>query len=139
MYTQFQTILLLQSAPGTRNIAHPILRLILVILWTIKLKIVKYHYTLLPRKTEFCCHIRFMRWKVDFDYPLAVLLPVIMELIVIAKLFEIVYTFTTTCCKNILKVSGPTPSRKPYYGISQFPIFWCIRVSPIQRLSIKFE
>ena len=33
------------------------------------------------------------------------------------------YIFTTTCCKNILKVSGPTPSWKPHYGISKFSIF----------------
>ena len=32
--------------------------------------------------------------------------------------FEILYTFTTNCCKNILKVSGHTPSRKPNYSIS---------------------
>ena len=37
--------------------------------------------------------------------------------------FEILYTCTTTCCKNILKVSGPTPSRKPNYGIFKFSIF----------------
>ena len=37
--------------------------------------------------------------------------------------FEILYTFTTTCCKNILKIPGPTPSRKPHYGISKFSIF----------------
>ena len=37
--------------------------------------------------------------------------------------FEILYTFTTTCCKNILKVSGPTPLRKPNYGIFKFSIF----------------
>ena len=38
--------------------------------------------------------------------------------------FEILYTFTTTCYKNILKISGPTPSRKPHYGISKFSIFF---------------
>ena len=37
--------------------------------------------------------------------------------------FEILWIFTTTCCKNILKISGPTPSRKPHYGISKFSIF----------------
>ena len=33
------------------------------------------------------------------------------------------YTFTTNCCKNILKISGHTPYRKPNYGISKFSIF----------------
>ena len=37
--------------------------------------------------------------------------------------FEILYTLTTTCCKNILKISGRTSSRKPNYGIFNFSIF----------------
>ena len=37
--------------------------------------------------------------------------------------FETLYTFTTTCWKIILMISGSTPSRKPHYGISKFSIF----------------
>ena len=36
-----------------------------------------------------------------------------------AEWFEILYTFTTACCKKILKISGSIPFRKPNYGISK--------------------
>ena len=72
-------------------------------------------------------------------------------MLITSEWFEILYTFTTTvetgffwhheklsktqcqknpvCYKNILKISGPTPSRKPNYGISKFSIFiWWNRI-----------
>ena len=38
-------------------------------------------------------------------------------------MLEILYTCTSTCFKNILKISGPTPTRKPNYCTSKFSIF----------------
>ena len=53
--------------------------------------------------------------------------------------FEILYTCTSTCCKNILKFQVPYPPGSQIMAFLSFPYFWSIRVSPIQRLSIKFE
>ena len=55
----------------------------------------------------------------------------------LSECFEILYTFTTTCYKNNVKFQVPHPPGSQIMVFLSFSYFWCIRVSPIQRLSIK--